>query len=266
MFSNKSPKPFRHLPRAVCWLGVVMLISAIAISIPLAAVMTFACICASLQLSAMWAVLGPGSYIKNSLWSLAACCVVGMATYLGYFAGSGRMLARADVLALILFPLVWSIAQLPYWAARMFLGWRIQTIDFKPTDKVAIKDIMIYMLLLSVSLTMLRFVNVTELNEVNFASEEMDSILRNFLPPVVLILLGTFLLVVVPAIKLLFGLDYSSRRLQTFCIFEGLLVALIFLVTCAANPSEAAMLLNALVILFVACIAIIISVLSLIHI
>ena len=114
-----SVNPYRHLLLTVLLFGFLMLLTATSISTPLGVMLTLALFSAAMQLTAMWSVQGPASYLINCFWSLLAGLLVGVAALAGCHLGSYGLLTFYDSLKLMSFgPMIWCIAQAPYWACR----------------------------------------------------------------------------------------------------------------------------------------------------
>ena len=232
--------PTRHLVTVIYAHSLVVLLMAIAVSIPVFAMLTVACFFASMQLAAMWCVLGPGSYLRNSTWSLVGILCVGTASLFGCFLGTGGLVRFEEATKLASFgPVIWSIAQLPYWCIRLTRHWQIQfsgTAYSTTRRQVAIHDLMLYTVFVAISFALLQWGTAPA---ANFTGLETDSILSEFLIPVTIVLIVTFLSICLPAICLIFPAERSSRGQRNFWLTQGFLMAAVFFLILSIEPIAA---------------------------
>ena len=86
----------------------------------------FAVCAATMQLSAMWAALGPGVYWQRSLLALLVGAVVAVGAYLGLlFTGAFPNPLAGIGVFLCVGPVVWLLAQLPFFLVRYFCHWHL---------------------------------------------------------------------------------------------------------------------------------------------
>ena len=220
---------YQHLPPTVFGVGIALLTSGTMASTPIGALVTVAIFIAATQMIALWAVLGPASYLTNCAWSLVALAVVGSGTLFGCFVGtggSGALITLVDLFKLIAFgPVIWCIAQLPCWLVRLMLNWRIVGDDENLTcEKVSLRDLMIYTLAFALSLACLEFVK-TPGN--NFTGVTTSALVMNFLIPITICFLISFFIVCVPAIKLLLSPSASRKTLLQFAWLQIVLIAIL---------------------------------------
>ena len=128
---------------------------------------TLGLVAATIQLSAMWAVLGPGQYLRRMGHSLLALGICGLAGAAGLMLS---VIANANVFNTIeqatftvLFLCVagfgvWVAAQLPFWICRFSLGWHIGL--WRPDEvaqPVTISNLMIYTAMIAAAIALYQF-------------------------------------------------------------------------------------------------------------
>ena len=106
---------------------------------------------ATVFLTAAWAVLGPGSYLKRLFWSHLVAMIVGTGYLVGFLAisvGSNDLNTKFvfEPLKFILLgiPTVSLAAQLPFWFFRFFFGWQFTFGLLPPAESFSIRDIFVF--------------------------------------------------------------------------------------------------------------------------
>ena len=138
----------------------VFLYVAIKVSQDTAPVVLFGCMLSGSALAtafvgSVWAVFGPGSYLKRLFWSHLFIGVVG----LGHLAGF-TLMAWGDIgfdffyepIQFLLFgvPVVSFAAQIPLWFFRFFFGWQFTFGSSPPVESFSLRDIFVFTFLAAI--------------------------------------------------------------------------------------------------------------------
>ena len=154
---------FRHLRiLTIVYAGILFLGCLCTFSSPnqwIFPVATLGTAAACIQLSAMWAVLGPYSYWRRTVYALFALFIFGAASVAGMFLGRSTRPIGSDALfeiTVFLFTLAWGVwvaAQLPFWICRFLFGWHIgwwRRDEFAPP--ISISNLMTYTAMIAAAL------------------------------------------------------------------------------------------------------------------
>lgn len=125
-------------------------------------VVTYVLILATIQLAAIWTVLGTGSFMARILRSISVAAIVISGFTLGVitmmFTRNFSSEVTGNVLAPILaIPALMMAAQLPFWVLRAGFGWQFVFGDDEPSLPFTLKELFAVTLFFAISLSCLQF-------------------------------------------------------------------------------------------------------------
>ena len=227
--------PYQHLAGISYFFCVSLFFAGVICTTAPGALGLAAIFLAFMHLAAMWAVLGPGRYWQNCFWSLAACLLVGSSGLFGVAIGTGMIVSITETFELVGFgPTFWILAQVPYWICRLMFGWQIVSNESTVHRPVSIKELMAFTALAALSLSMLQFSYSRGVSDGRVASGEMIDAL---LLPISLFVIGTFVLVCLPTLILVFSKQLSPTKIVILLSILGLITGAAFVGLIMLNSS-----------------------------
>ena len=114
--------------------------------------------------------------------------------------------------------MIWTLAQIPYWICRLVFGLQIVSSDSAKRRPVSIKELMVFTALAAISMTLMQF---SYSRGVNLARVDPERMLELFLLPLSIFISGSFVLICLPSILLLFSTDSTSAGI--YILIAGLI-------------------------------------------
>ena len=191
-----------------------------------------AIIMTTFELSAMWAVLGPGSFWRRSIAAFGLALVVAIAGIVGTGLGVVAELSLDNFLvtvatSLSMIPFLWLLAQMPFWVFRGLFGWHLAAWP-GPVKRspMTIRDMLAITALIGIALggVRLSFFSV----QGNVAESEMFLGTVYMIAPLAIYSLMLFLLFTMPAILLILRPEKSDECCQWFAGVSFVIVIFLF--------------------------------------
>lgn len=191
-----------------------------------------AIIMATFELSAMWAVLGPGAFWRRAIAAFGLALVVAIAGIVGTSLGFVAEFSFDDFLvavvtSLSMIPFLWLMAQMPFWVFRGLFGWHLATWP-GPVKRspMTIRDMLAITALIGISLAGIRLSFFAA--QGNVAESEMFLGTAFMLVPLTIYSLMLFLLFTMPAMLLILRPEKYDEGCQWFAGVAIVIVIFLF--------------------------------------